>query len=322
MNTLQIHTIDPKNLPPVNLDSLHNKTVHTIEYMVTDPHSFAQDLMRDAINFGVKVVAALAIYVIGTLIIRFIHRRMQKSFARKGTDGTIVSFTLSLTNISLYILLIAITVGTLGVNTTSFAALLAAGGMAIGMALSGTVQNFAGGIILLIFKPFKAGDVINAAGYTGIVKSVTIMNTALVTPDGHIVTIPNASLSNGTIDNFTANGLRRIDWKVNVEYGSDSGKVIELLTEIVTNDPRVLDSKTKGADDVMAALFSMNNNDISFIVRAWVDEKDYWPVYFDLNKKIYETLPQNGFVFAFPQLDLKIKNPEQITLFQNQDSQK
>ena len=196
----------------------------------------------------------------------------------------------------------------MGINTTSLAALLAAGGMAIGMALSGTVSNFAGGIMILAFKPFKVGDFINAQGYSGTVQSVTIVNTKILTTDNRLIIIPNGALSNGNIDNYNAMPLRRVDIEVQVEYETDADLCIKLLHSIITKDKRVLDSKTPGAQDPFIALLSMNDSNISFITRSWVNAPDYWPVKFDLNKKIYETLPQNGIHFAYPQLNVTIKN--------------
>jgi small conductance mechanosensitive channel len=229
------------------------------------------------------------------------------------------------------ILLVVITVSTLGVNTTSLAALLAAGGMAIGMALSGTVQNFAGGIMLLAFKPFKAGDFIEAQGTSGKVIEVNITATKVLTLDNRVVILPNGALSNGMIQNYNGRPLRRIEWLVSVEYGVDATACKEAILKIVNSDPRVLQEDTDmkqlyeelnisayqlstvnyRMDAIPApfvALKSLNANDITFVVRAWVRADDYWDVFFCLQEQFYTELPKQGFGFAYPHVvveDLK-----------------
>lgn len=278
-----------------------------IEQIKTDPVGFMHQFGQSAIDFGMKLLAALAIYFIGAWLIKYLRRFLNGFFARKHTEETLATFLMSLVTIIAYVLVVITAIGTIGVNTTSIAALLAAGGMAIGMALSGTVQNFAGGIMLLIFKPFKVGDFIQAQSFSGTVTAVTIVNTKIRTPDNRLVVIPNGALSNGNIDNYSALSLRRVDWTVSVEYGTDADECIAVLRSILEKDTRILDSKTAGAADIFVALSSMNENDISFVVRAWVKVEDYWNVYFDHNKDFYTILPQHGFSFAFPHMDVTIK---------------
>ena len=198
--------------------------------------------------------------------------------------------------------------GTLGVNTTSLAALLAAGGMALGMALSGTVQNFAGGLMLMIFKPFKAGDYIEAQGYAGVVTEVNIVGTHLTTIDNRRVVLPNGTLSNGNIVNYSSFPLRRIDLPVSVEYGTDAAACKEKLMAIVREDARILDATTPGAADPFVAVQRLSESSVIFIIRAWVKGSDYWPAQFDLNERIYTELPQTGINFPFPQLDVHVHN--------------
>ena len=260
------------------------------------------------IDFGLKLLAAIVIDLVGAWIIKRIKNGLGKVFAKRNTEGTLASFITSLVSITLTVLLIVITIGTLGINTTSLAALLAAGGMAIGMALSGTEANFAGGLMLLVFKPFKAGDFICAQGYSGTVKEDTIVNTKIITTDNRVIVIPNGTLSNGNIDNYSALSLRRVDIEVGVEYGTDADKCMELLREIVKDDKRILDSKHRGAQDPFVALLSMNDSNVSFVVRVWVKSADYWPVKFELNKNIYDTLPKKGIDFAFPHMDVTIRS--------------
>lgn len=306
MNFLQT-TLDPEVIENIN-DSIKVVADNMISQIKDDPATFLHDLGQSAIAFGLKLLAALFIYIIGAWIIRRIKKALGRMFERRQTEGTIATFTTSLVTIILTIILIVITIGALGINTTSIAALLAAGGMAIGMALSGTVSNFAGGIMILAFKPFKAGDFINAQGYSGIVQSVSIVNTKLLTTDNRVIVIPNGALSNGNIDNYSAMPLRRIDIDVNVEYGTDAQKCIDSLLEIIKDDPRILDSNTEGAQDPFIALSSMNESNITFVTRSWVMAQDYWPTRFDLNKKIYTTLPEKGIQFTYPQLNVNIRS--------------
>lgn len=299
--------IDPEVIGNIN-DSIKIATDNIISQLKDDPSTFLNDLLQSAISFGLKVLAALVIYTVGAWIIRRIKKALNRLFIKRNTELTLASFTTSLVTIVLTTLLIIITIGTLGINTTSIAALLAAGGMAIGMALSGTVSNFAGGIMILVFKPFKAGDFINAQGYSGTVQSVSIVNTKLLTTDNRIIVIPNGALSNGNIDNYSTMPLRRLDIEVKVEYGTDAEACIELLRTILKEDPRILDSTTEGAQDPFIALMSMNESNITFVTRSWVQASNYWPARFDLNKKIYIKLPENGIHFTYPQLNVNIRN--------------
>lgn len=300
---LQTPDIAPTIIPP---DSLRTVTETIIQKVQEDPSAFWTDLWHSALLFGVKVLAALIIYLIGAWLIKRVKRLIGRIFARRKTERTLASFVSSLVSISLTVLLIIVTVGTLGVDTTSLAALLAAGGMAIGMALSGTVQNFAGGIMLLVFKPFKAGDFITAQGFSGTVTDVSIVSTKILTTDNHIVVIPNGALSNTNIDNFSAQALRRINLDVSVAYGADTDQFTAVALDIIGQDNRILDSQTAGAADPFVALYGLNASDITFTVRVWVKSADYWDVRFGLNKRFYTQLPQRGFEFAYPHMDVTI----------------
>ena len=266
-----------------------------------------QDILQTAVQFGIKVLAALAIYIVGAWFIRCIKKLLNKIFEKKKTEKTVASFIISLVTLILTALLIVAAIGALGINTTSFAALLAAVGVALGMALSGTVQNFAGGIIILVFKPFKAGDYIEAQGFGGFVKEVNILNTRLITRDNKEIVLANGTLANGNVTNFSTRPIRRVDRTISVAYGTDAQECIDALVDIMKEDPRILDSSTPGAADPFAGLDVQNNSDITFVVRAWVNTPDYWAVYFDLNKRMYTELPKKGIHFAYPHLDVKIR---------------
>ena len=288
-------------------DSIQAKTAETIEVLKnTEPNELLQTLGQQALHFGLKVLAALAIYIIGAWIIKKITKIVAKALERKGSDLALASFVKSLVSITLWVLLIIITIGALGVNTTSLAALLAAGGMAIGMALSGTVQNFAGGIMLLVFKPFKAGDFIEAQGFMGTVSAINITSTKLVTLDNRVVYIPNGALSSGNINNFSVNALRRVDINVSIAYGNDIEKAKAAALEIIKSNPKVLDASTPGAADPFVALLNFKESTIELVTRTWVNAADYWEVYFWINENLYSGLPSHGINFSFPQLNVNI----------------
>lgn len=277
------------------------------EKIATTPTSeLLSDLVDKALSFGLKVVAAIAIYFVGAWLIKKIKNLLKRIFEKRDFEPAIESFIQSIVGIALWIILIIAVIGTLGVETTSFAALLAGGGMAIGLALNGTVQNFAGGIMILIFRPFKAGDFIEMQGFTGTVTEVTITSTKLITTDNRVIIIPNGAISNGTINNYSHMPLRRLDLTVDVEYGTSSEKVCEMVMSLIKQDTRILNAETSGKADPFVALSALKDSSIQFVVRVWVKSEDYWDVNFDLLKNIYEELPKNGIQFPYPKLDVNI----------------
>ena len=283
-----------------------------IEHIATTPvDELLPELINNAIHFGIKVLIALLIYLAGAWLIKKIRGMLHRIFERRRTEKAIASFVESLTSISLTIILVIITVGALGINTTSLAALLAAGGMAIGMALSGTIQNFAGGIMILMFKPFKAGDFIETEnGYSGTVSEVNIFSTKLTTTDNRVIIIPNSTLSNGTVNNYSRNTMRRVEWLVGVEYGTDAGTVKKILEDIVKEEKRVLHVSTGAPADPLIALNALQDSAVQYVVRVWVKTSDYWDVFYRINEQIYTVLPQKGIGFPFPQMDVHITKPE------------
>ena len=260
-------------------DSLQTKGAEIAEILRnTPPRELIEEMVTSIIKFGLKLIIALALYLIGAWLI------------------------------VLWILLIMCMIGMLGINTTSLAALLAAGGMAIGMAMSGTVQNFAGGLMLLAFKPFKAGDYIEAQGFAGIVKSINIVSTKIVTLDNREVILPNGALSNGTINNYSANPIRRIDLTVNVTYGSDADAVKSELMRIVIENEKTLNAETPGAEDPTVVLSDLKDSSVEFLIRVWVRSSDIREVRYALTEAIYTGLPAHGISFPFPQLDIHLKH--------------
>lgn len=294
------HIPDSLNTVQEGLANIADKLAHTPTQEI-----FA-DMIDHAIAFGLKVFAALFIYTIGIWIIRKIKRLLSRVFEKKGTESTVSSFILSLVSIAMTVMLVITTVGALGIDTTSIAALLAGGGMAIGMALNGTVQNFAGGIMIMVFRPFRAGDYIQFEEYEGTVTEVSIVSTKLTTSDNRIIIIPNGALSNGTINNFSLNKVRRVEWIIDLTYGCDAGKVKELLKSLIEDETRILTVETGAPADPFVALSTLAASSVQFTIRAWVRKEEYWSVKFDMNEKIYSELPKNGFEFPYPKLDVKI----------------
>ncbi len=278
------------------------------EKLTTTPFTeLMSDLIDKAVSFGLRVLAALVIYFVGAWAIRKIKAVIARIFEKKEADAAIASFVQSIVGIALTVLLLLLIIGAVGIDTTSIAALLAGGGVAIGLALNGTVQNFAGGLMLIIFKPFKAGDYIQAQGYEGTVTELNIVSTKLATTDNKCIIIPNGILSNGTINNFSQNNIRRLEWTVSVEYGSSIDETKKVLADILKNEERVLTvAKDNAPADPMVALNTLSDSAIIFVMRAWVKTSDYWDVNFLTNEKIYNELPSNGIKFPFSQLDVHV----------------
>ena len=301
---MSIFNILQTKAPADTLNKVQAEFAAVAEKIATTPaDELLGELLNKAIDFGLKVMAAFLIYLVGAWFIRKIKGILKRIFERKGTDSAVSSFVQSITSIALTVMLVITMVGILGIDTTSLAALLAGGGVAIGLALNGTVQNFAGGIMLLIFKPFKAGDFIEAQGYSGTVSELSITSTKLVTTDNRVIIIPNGILSNNIINNYSDQKFRRVDLTVDVEYGSSSDEVKQLLASMIENDSRIMN--TPAAPFI--ALSALKESSVQFTLRLWVNSSDYWNVYYELTERIYKELPENGIQFPFPQLDINIK---------------
>lgn len=298
-----------QSAPCDSLNKVQTELAAVAEKITTTPvNELFSELLDKTVAFGLKVLAAFVIYFIGSWLVKKIKSILIRVFDKHNVfEPAIESFILSIIGIVLWLILIIAIIGTLGIDTTSFAALLAGGGMAIGLALNGTVQNFAGGIMILIFRPFKAGDFIEAQGFTGTVSEVTITSTKLITTDNRVIVIPNGALSNGTINNYSHMPMRRLDLTVDVEYGTPADKACELLRTLIKEDGRILTTATGGNADPFVALSALKDSSIQFIVRVWVKAEDYWDVNFDLLEKIYRELPKNGIEFPYPKLDVNIR---------------
>ena len=256
-----------------------------------------ETLIGFALQAGKSILVAIIIYVVGRFIIRMVNKIVAKVLVKRNVDLTIQSFVKSFVNVLLTTLLIVAVVNALGVDTTSFAALLASVGLAAGMALSGNLQNLAGGILLLLFRPFRVGDYITAQGESGTVKEIQILHTIIVTVDNRDVILPNGALSSGNMTNFSKEPLRRVDLTIGVEYGQDIDRVREVLQKLFAADTRILQDPAP-----FVALGALSSSSVDITIRLWVKSEDYWGVFFDTNETIYKTFNKEGINFPFPQL--------------------
>ncbi|MBO7082635.1 MAG: mechanosensitive ion channel [Bacteroidales bacterium] len=259
-------------------------------------------LVKDyLVPLGIKILVSIFILIIGRWVIKLVKNRMANGLVRKHADPTLHSFLSNLISVVLNFILIIIIISILGVNTSSLVALLASAGLAIGMALSGTLQNFAGGVIIILFRPFKVGDFISAQGQEGVVKEIQIFNTIILTTDNKVIHIPNGILSTGVMTIFTKEDTRRVDWTFSISYGDDYDKAKTVLLRLCQEDQRILQDPLPFVEIV-----NLNTSSVDLRVRVWVKSADYWPVFFSMNEKVYKTLPEEGLHFPFPQMDVHI----------------
>ena len=253
------------------------------------------------IQFGFRLGIAILVFIIGKFIIKRLYKWVHGMMTHKGTDASLTTFVLSLVRILLYFILIVTIIGILGLETSSFMALFASAGVAVGLALSGTLQNFAGGVLILLLKPYKVGDFIEAQGFSGTVKEIQIFNTIINTPDNKAIIIPNGPLSTSSINNYSLEGRRRVDWTVGVAYGTDFRHARQIILDILSTIPKI------HADPAPVIYLSeLADSSVNLSVRAWCDVPDYWNLYFTVNELIYKTLPEHGIEFPFPQMDVHL----------------
>ncbi len=247
------------------------------------------------LEYGPKLITAILIWIIGSWIIKIITKSIKKILNKGDYDESLKKFLSNLVSWILKIVLIVVVLGTVGVETTSFAAILAAAGLAIGMALQGSLANFAGGVLIMIFKPFKIGDLIEAQGEVGVVKEIEIFTTKIVTPDSKLVIIPNGTLSNGNITNYSAEGKLRVDLTFGVGYDSDIKTTKEVLLKVLTDHPKVLKEPTPSVN-----VSELADSSVNFAVRPWCTVADYWDVYFDTHENVKVALDAAGIEIPYP----------------------
>lgn len=329
-------------------------------------------IANSLVDFSFRLAIAILVLYVGKFIIKRIYKAVRRVMLNHDVDVSLTTFILSLVKILLYFILIVTIVGILGIETSSFLALFASAGVAIGMALSGTLQNFAGGVLILLLKPYKVGDFIEAGGYTGTVKAIQIFHTIINTTDNKAIIIPNGTLSTSTINNFSLESYRRVDWTVALAYGTDLKAACEAIKEILLSDDRIvkqfleddlkqrIEERNEGEADSQkpdecvekpgermswwkrircrkkmkeqreeirqekmkienstlikadcspfANIGELADSSINITVRAWTLSKNYWDVFFEMNNRFYVELPERGFQFPFPQVDVHISN--------------
>lgn len=276
--------------------------------MLEQEVSVANKYLDKTIDFGFefapKLLGGIIVLVIGLWLTKIITKGVGKSLERSKIDQSLIPFLRSLTNIIMKVLVGVTVMGMIGIQMTSFVAILGAAGLAVGMALSGTLQNFAGGVIILILKPFKIGDFIEAQGFSGSVKEITIFSTMLNTPDKKLVIIPNGPLSTGALINYSAESLRRVDWTFGIAYGDDVENFRRAINDFIAQDERILKDPAP-----FMGLSALADSSVNFSVRVWVDGPDYWDVFFGMNEKVYKNFSNYNLNIPFPQVEFNVKNP-------------
>ena len=261
-------------------------------------NEFIAKALNACIDLGGRILAALIIFSFGKLLINWANKLFAKMLEKRKVEPSIQSFLKSIVNITLLVLLFLAVIGKLGIELTSFAALLASVGVAVGMALSGNLSNFAGGVIILVFRPYKVGDYIEAStGAAGTVTDIQIFHTVLTTPDNKVVFAPNGAMSGAVVTNYSRKDTRRVDFLFGVEYGTDFNQAKSIIMEVINQDSRILKDPAPFVE-----LSALADSSVNITVRVWVNATDYWAVNFDMNKNVYATFNEKGISFPFPQL--------------------
>ena len=284
-------------------DTLHKEIlaqkIQTLSQMSTE--ELTSMVIKWVLNLSARVLIAVAIFFIGRWIIRYLKRILRRMMERRAVEASLKSFLLNLVSITLTLFLIIVIIGILGIDTTSFVAIFASAGLAIGMALSGTLQNFAGGVMILIFKPFRVGDFIEAQGQTGTVKEIQLFNTVINTTDNKTIMIPNGGISTGIINNYSKESLRRVEWTFGIGYGDDYDLAKATIASMLDQDTRVLKDPA-----YFIAVSSLGDSSVNIVVRAWTSTGDFWSVFFDMNEKVYKQFPIVGLNIPYPQMDVHL----------------
>lgn len=287
-------------------------------------------LVSSAVTFAINLAIAIAVFYLGRFIINRIYRLVGRILVKRKVDTSIMSFTLSMIRIVLYFILTVTVIGILGIETSSFIALFASAGVAIGMALSGTLQNFAGGVLILLLKPYRIGDYIEAQGYAGTVREIQIFSTIISTPDNKSIIIPNGGLSTASINNYSKEDYRRVDWTVSISYGDSVETARAKILDILQSDSRIVrqyvedDRAMRGVaapniDPTVAPILrpkldrspvvlvkELAASSVDLRVSAWTQTSTYWDVFYEINERIYKELPEAGISFPFPQMDVHL----------------
>lgn len=309
----------PDSISSLQSDASMIKTLSTDELI--------EKLVNYVVSFSINLAIAIAVFYCGKWIINRIYNLISGIFVRRSLDRSLATFILSMVRIVLFFILIVIVIGILGIETSSFLALFASAGVAIGMALSGTLQNFAGGVLILLLKPYKIGDFIEAQGYSGTVQEIQIFHTIITTGDNKAIIIPNGGLSTGSINNYSREDYRRVEWTVGISYGDSVDAARAKILSILASDDRIVkkyiadDRAARGLKDPhqgesgnfkaipadctpTVTVGALSASSVDLTVRAWTPSSTYWAVFYTINERIYNELPQAGISFPFPQLDI------------------
>lgn len=287
----------PDSVQKANLAKAVEK-IATLDY-----HEVLQTMLSEAVWIVIKIVIALAIYFLGRWIVRRVVRLIDVAMERRKVDISLRSFMRNTVRVVFSLILVLIVVQTLGVNVTSLIAVFSAATLAIGMALSGTAQNFAGGVMILMMKPYRVGDYISAQGQSGTVREIKLFSTVITTTDNQTIYIPNNAIATAIIDNYTTAEQRRVDWTVGISYGDDVDIARETILAMLAADARILRETVP-----VVRVAALADSSVNLTVRAWVANADYWDVFFEYNERFYKELPKAGINFPFPQMDVHVKN--------------
>ncbi len=268
-----------------------------------DTNQLTAWLQEFLLNYGPKLLGALLVLFVGLRIIAYIASLSEKMMKKSGVDDSLRPFLRTMISTALKVLLVISVMSMLGIAMTSFIAILGAAGLAVGLALSGTLQNFAGGVLILLLKPFKVKDLVEIDGHLGIVDEIQIFATVLKTLDNKVILLPNGPVSTGSVINYTREAQRRVDLTVGIAYGDDYDRAKAVLEEIIAADNRILKSPPP-----LIALESLGDSSVNLAVRVWVNTADYWDVYFFLNEQVYKIFPQKNLNIPFPQMDVHLIN--------------
>jgi len=277
-----------------------------MEEQVAAAGNLVDKIINMGIEYGPKLLGAILVLIVGFWIVRLITKAAVKMMEKREMDSSLIPFLKGMISILLKVLVIISVLGMVGIEMTSFIAILGAAGLAVGLALSGMLQNFAGGVVILIFRPFKAGDFIDAQGHMGTVKEISIFTTVLNSVDKKVIIIPNGPLSTGSLTNFSKEPQRRVDWKFGIAYGDDMENFKKAINDFIKEDARILEDP-----EPFIGLSELGDSSVNFAVRVWVNAEDFWGVHFDMNEKVYKRFGDYNLNIPFPQMDVHVHNSVQ-----------
>jgi small conductance mechanosensitive channel len=275
--------------------------MNSMQQMFNTTPKWMQTAQALLAEFGFKIIAAILIFVIGRWIAKRVQSGLERGMLKAHVDPVLVTFTVNMTFAALMVFVVLAALGQLGVQTTSFIAVLGAAGLAVGLALQGSLSNFASGVMIIIFRPFKISDYVEGGGVSGVVKAIHIFTTTLTTPDNKRVIVPNSKMMGDNITNYSAEGTRRVDLTASISYGDSIDKAKAALLDLLAKDPRVLKDPAP-----FVGVSAMAESSIDFAVRPWVKGEDYWDVFFALNEAIKKRFDADGLSIPFPQRDVHI----------------